>query len=285
MRFTKIPLIATLMAVALSLLIVLPTIAQTSDITDGRGSGGPITVGVFDDIEDAQTLKLVQSTFTFTGTPPDPLPFIRRTDGTTPLIGGVTGGTFDATHASYLMNRGVDPQDTFFRSTLYVSNNNAADEADTTDIDEGAYNTILINVAFDESQNSTGTPAYCVLDDATTTTVDESAEAVVRAIVRNSRSGDQAELELVLDSGGTNAQGFVKVVPDDGDTDPTDGPIFCADLITRTMDTNDDDVIDTSDDPDETEVTTATDADIAQIPHGTATASPSRCPASPARWN
>ena len=37
MRFTKIPLIATLMAVALSLLIVLPGLAQTSDFDDPRG--------------------------------------------------------------------------------------------------------------------------------------------------------------------------------------------------------------------------------------------------------
>ena len=62
MRFTKIPLIATLMAVALSLLIVLPTIAQSSDITDGRGgSPASLSVGVFDDIEDAQLAKLVVS--------------------------------------------------------------------------------------------------------------------------------------------------------------------------------------------------------------------------------
>ena len=275
-RFTKIPLIATLMAVALSLLIVLPTIAQTSDITDGRGGSGPISVGVFDNINDAQLGKLTASTFDFSGLPADKqpaadeIPYIPVTGTPSPISGVSTAGTFEAAHASYLMNRAVDPQDTFFRSTLYVSNNDAADNAATTDIDEGAYNTILINVNFDASMNTTGTPAYCVLDDATTTEVDESAEAVVRAIVRNSRSGDEAELELVLDSAGTNAQGFVKVVPDDGDTDPTDGPIFCADLITRTMDTNNDDVVDSSDDPDETEVTSATDADIAQIParHG-----------------
>ncbi len=38
MRFTKIPLIATLMAVALSLLIVLPGLAQTSGYDDTRGT-------------------------------------------------------------------------------------------------------------------------------------------------------------------------------------------------------------------------------------------------------
>ena len=49
MRFTKIPLIATLMAVALSLLIVLPGLAQTSGYDDTRGklsSGSSLTVEV-----------------------------------------------------------------------------------------------------------------------------------------------------------------------------------------------------------------------------------------------
>ncbi len=49
MRFTKIPLIATLMAVALSLLIVLPTLAQTYDDTRGTlSSGSDLTVSVVD---------------------------------------------------------------------------------------------------------------------------------------------------------------------------------------------------------------------------------------------
>ena len=54
MRFTKIPLIATLMAVALSLLIVLPTLAQVSgDRTDGRLSVGDwIDVRVADNLGD-----------------------------------------------------------------------------------------------------------------------------------------------------------------------------------------------------------------------------------------
>ena len=51
MRFTKIPLIATLMAVALSLLIVLPALGQASDFDDPRGtlsSGSDLTVEVLD---------------------------------------------------------------------------------------------------------------------------------------------------------------------------------------------------------------------------------------------
>ena len=56
MRFTKIPLIATLMAVALSLLIVLPTLAQVSgDRTDGRLSVGDwIDVRVADKLDDGR---------------------------------------------------------------------------------------------------------------------------------------------------------------------------------------------------------------------------------------
>ena len=49
MRFTKIPLIATLMAVALSLLIVLPVLAQARDYDDTRGtlsSGSGLKVDV-----------------------------------------------------------------------------------------------------------------------------------------------------------------------------------------------------------------------------------------------
>ena len=68
MRFTKIPLIATLMAVALSLLIVLPGLAQTTTGTDGRlGSSTGLQVGVFANIADAQeALKLENGDFGWT---------------------------------------------------------------------------------------------------------------------------------------------------------------------------------------------------------------------------
>ena len=47
------------MAVALSLLIVLPGLAQQDvDITDGKQGNGAVSVGVFDDIGDAQLAKL-----------------------------------------------------------------------------------------------------------------------------------------------------------------------------------------------------------------------------------
>ena len=55
MRFTKIPLIATLMAVALSLLIVLPALAQSSGYDDTRGQlkgGANLTVDVRNGVAD-----------------------------------------------------------------------------------------------------------------------------------------------------------------------------------------------------------------------------------------
>ena len=59
MRFTKIPLIATLMAVALSLLIVLPGLAQSSGFDDPKGQlsgGSDLTVAVLSDTAGAGTI-------------------------------------------------------------------------------------------------------------------------------------------------------------------------------------------------------------------------------------
>ena len=92
MRFTKIPLIATLMAVALSLLIVLPTLAQVSgDRTDGR-----LSVGQWVDVRVADNLANVDST---------------DTDNR-------IGAAFLAT--------GFNAQDTYFNGDLYISNQTSA---------------------------------------------------------------------------------------------------------------------------------------------------------------
>ena len=110
MRFTKIPLIATLMAVALSLLIVLPTLAQVSgDRTDGR-----LSVGDWIDVRIAGSL--------------------------TGDIGEDNTETV-RTNSAYAVNTaGVnqprndyEAKDTYFNGDLYVSNK------------EAAYNTILIS--------------------------------------------------------------------------------------------------------------------------------------------
>ncbi len=279
MRFTKIPLIATLMAVALSLLIVLPALGQTTDITDGRGKGGPITVGVFDDINDAQLGKLEETDFTAWpgGVAPDPLPWVPvgsqtpndLTDDTPSPIPGISAGLHSAGDAAYFANRAVDPQDTFFQNTLYVSN------------DVGAFNTVLVNVAHDPVL--TGADLTCVADVATTTDVNErdAGDARVTAIVRNNRSGQSITMELVGVSGGAASQAFFKVV-ESGDTGTYDpdgtpgndddrelpfrqfgGPTWCDDAKTRMFDSTDDD----TDNPTPVEVeTAATSAAYGPIP-------------------
>ena len=110
MRFTKIPLIATLMAVALSLLIVLPTLAQVSgDRTDGRLSvGNWIDVRVADDLDDIDS--------------------------------SVTDDTGRVRVSSaYAVDPGAyDAKDTYFGGDLYISNDAESD---------GAFNTILVTAA------------------------------------------------------------------------------------------------------------------------------------------
>ena len=51
MRFSKAPLIATLMAVALSLLVILPALAENTDgqVYQGRTLSDELIVAVFDD--------------------------------------------------------------------------------------------------------------------------------------------------------------------------------------------------------------------------------------------
>ncbi len=121
MRFTKIPLIATLMAVALSLLIVLPTLAQVSgDRTDGR-----VSVGSWVDARVADNLDDLDRTATAAGAPNTP-------------------ASIDTGVASYAV-AGFDAQDTYFNGDLYVSN------------DDNAYNTILITARV--SENTAGVDA------------------------------------------------------------------------------------------------------------------------------
>ncbi|MYB76753.1 MAG: hypothetical protein F4X83_06585, partial [Chloroflexi bacterium] len=230
MRFTKIPLIATLMAVALSLLIVLPTLAQTADITDGKLSSGVVTAGVFANIGDAELDKL-------------------RDAAAAGLPGGETGayvpvatepptpannvGEHEASDRAHLVTPEASPQDTLFRNTLYVSNDGAA------------YNTILINVASDL--------ATCDTNDAT--------RANVTASVKNNRSGRTVTLQLVqTDGADDNVQGFIKVVEDgatgtlvdgtntavqeDGEDVVAElrefgGPTWCDNDETRSYDAND----------------------------------------------
>ncbi len=266
MRFTKIPLIATLMAVALSLLFVLPTLAQ-QDITDGRQSNGVISVGVFDDITDAQLIKLEVSTFDFSGTgttapvPPPYVPVNSQAD-TDPTNDGVATSfitdTVEGVHAeandSYLANPVVDPRNTFFRNTLYVSNDPRNDNDDgpgdaATGIDsltEGAFNTVLINVAH---------PADALVEDTCVPDADDNPtdKASVTATVRNNRTSQEIDVQLVSANSGAHSQAFFKVVEEgdtiDHDNDSTTdevefvqhgGPTWCDTAEERTYDPNPD---------------------------------------------
>ena len=232
MRFTKIPLIATLMAVALSLLIVLPALAVNNERTDGRLNQGSIEIGVFDDIGDAQLSKFADpdtgdnyDIFTpVTGTPSQDL-------------GQTNDQHMPANETAYLRNRASSPQDTNFRGTLYVSNN------------VSGYNTVLVNYTFADTA-TTAQEATCKVDSDNNLTKD----ANVTATVRNNRSGNDITMQLVatnVTADGNHSQAFFKVVhkdipdyDDDNGTpgDPTDdikykytehdGPTWCADITT-----------------------------------------------------
>ncbi len=235
MRFTKIPLIATLMAVALSLLIVLPGLGQARDITDGKLNTGPITVGVFSEIRDAQTAKLVAASGTgavtgvFVPIMPEPPVDTTGTDG----LHEESGDT------AHLMTDTSSPRDTLFRNSLYVSN------------DMDAYNVVLINF-----RHPAGTAAA---DIATCKAAPNDADANVTAVVKNNRSGEDITLELALAITTTtvgadtfnHSQAFFKVVAADtppytagpdgiagNDDDASvpyrefDGPTFCDDATT-----------------------------------------------------
>ena len=219
MRFTKIPLIATLMAVALSLLIVLPALAQnTADHTDGQLTNGGITVGVFANIEDAELAKMTTAASPYENNyvPRSPIP--------------PTPATSDATQAAgeeaWLKNNTSSPQDTRFQNRLYVSNDGAA------------YNTVLVNFLHPVGATNTAT---CKADP-------NDADANVTATIKNNRSGKDITIELVLTTtavgGRANSQAFFKVVhediakydnntPDDATDDIAyrmfNGPTWCDD--------------------------------------------------------
>ena len=123
---------------------------------------------------------------------PDPYPYVpvgsqtpETTDDDTPTtyIPDTTQGQQGDDDAAYLPNPVVDPQNTHFRNTLYVSN------------DVGAFNTVLINIA----SAGHGFPDSCVGDDTDTNDVDESGFGTPRmtATVKNNRSGGNIEIQLV----------------------------------------------------------------------------------------
>ncbi len=176
MRFTKIPLIATLMAVALSLLIVLPGLAQTSGYDDTRGtlsSGSDLTVSVVD------TLGTVNS----------------ARDG------------FEATGAEVLA-------DSYFNGTLYVSNSDKAHYlvrisavgGDTTEFAGPDGSKTDVPDATNDTVNTDGTitPAH---NEAT-----DNIDCVV-ATVKNNRSNKRISVSLnAATADDANSTGLVNSV-------------------------------------------------------------------------
>ena len=138
------------MAATFALLVLLPAFGQsTFDRTDGRmSSGSGLSVGVFDDIADAQLEKNLRTTYedgTIVYLPED-----NPEDNTQAYRG--TRGTVSVFDTAYLADGQTSPQQTFFGGTLYASNNPVNDEYDTNGVrtpGEGAYNTILITAESD----------------------------------------------------------------------------------------------------------------------------------------
>ena len=98
------------------------------------------------------------------------------------------------------------------------------------------------------------------------------------AVVRNNRSTKNITIELAVtgagdgthgvdEDAGRNAQGFFKVVPDDGVNQPDNGPVICGEPA---VDKNNDGDTDDEGEAAEATVDSATDDTIAQIParHG-----------------
>jgi hypothetical protein len=206
------------MAVALSLLIVLPTLAQVSgDRTDGR-----LSVGRWLDVRVADNLADI------------------TTDATIGSTQRITGAT------------AFDARDTYFDGTLYVSNqagsvdatdprSNAAGDTVLADyeyaFDEaGAYNTILITASV---QGTAPGGNLAVLDDGDATNGAEDCAAGVTgnwaiATVKNLRSNTSVTAYLIDAGAGTGTndpgnlyQGFVTVWDQEDGFDPHNAT--CAD--------------------------------------------------------
>ena len=212
------------MAVALSLLIVLPTLAQVSgDRTDGR-----LSVGSFLEVRVADNLDDIESGATLVGT---------------------TG------HAI-----GADPfeaKDTYFRGDLYVSNNAGKVDEDTQDdaltgtlmfTEAGAYNTFLITAAVLPAGDHIVDRLFdgTEVDAPGTTGIDESeignivcggGTPVAVATIRNDRSNTSVTAYLLNTNtpagdgagvtGKTIFQGIVAVWDQEAGFDPHSSP--CVD--------------------------------------------------------
>ena len=119
MRFSKAPLIATLMAVVLSLLVILPALAENTDghSYQGRTLNDELIVGVFADVAETQIgVMAVDGVRT-------PVPLSLNSWTMRPNLNRAymldTDGAPTTTDAA-------DARDTFFDGKLYVSNQDDA---------------------------------------------------------------------------------------------------------------------------------------------------------------
>ena len=226
------------MAVALSLLIILPALAENSIKTDGQlikgeAAGDRVAVGVFSDALDAQY------DWQAFETGDDALVFDREdktsADGNTALTARFQAGaiaylldnvTTDATGGTLgggITTHPADPRNTFFGGTLYVSNSS------------DAYNTVLINAQRSVGQRRrlrlTQTriprplirPAVCYCVTATVTNERTNARLtvpLVNALDGTVPDGDGSgtERDALADNYG-KFQNFFEVVLDAADTD------------------------------------------------------------------
>ena len=195
MRFTRIPLIATLLAGALSLLVVLPAIAQSTlgVQTDGRlSAAGAFEVQVYSNIADIRTRGIAAATTTFAPAAANPDGETGRTvegaSTTTVARGDQAMGlsdTVDDVNLDY--GRVPDPRNTFFNENLYVSN------------DKDAFNTILITARVPDGDNVTrndNTDANDALPDGWASTVSGASYDCATAVAKNARSGESADVIL-----------------------------------------------------------------------------------------
>ncbi|MCY4581515.1 MAG: hypothetical protein OXE50_01765 [Chloroflexi bacterium] len=171
-------LLAALAAMGFALLVLFPASGQNFDRTFGQtSSGGGLAVGVFADISDAQIEKNAGPNSYGAYPPIHPVP-------TTPTLGTVGGGMngeLTTGNSAYLGNPLVQPQYTYFGTTLYVSNNPAA------------YNTILITV---DSSEATA-----------------NADGCAEATVRSGRGSITVQMPVTADTGGqTYYQAFVRIL-------------------------------------------------------------------------
>ena len=227
MRFTRIPLIATLLAGALSLLVVLPAIAQSTQgvETDGRQSvGGALEVQVYENILDIRNRGIAAAPtrygITGTGTEADPYRPTAMTVANAALISrgdeALGLGDVDNTSGS---SRTPDPQNTYFNGRLYVSN------------DDLAYNTILITAQVADGNSSlvtvtnrdedlTANPPVTLIDHGWSARVAGAGADCAIADVKNTRSGKKAKVALLavgdtgdsaVGSGNTVYQGVLTV--------------------------------------------------------------------------